>query len=491
MKKLAILTLPCLVLMFFASTSQEQTAQPGNATSCIECLRIRVGLPRVVRGPSGTAVDNTFSAVKLPNGRFRGFTAVGTSWAIDGNAPWDMGGPAVPVLKPGGPGTMSNCGQWLEHVEPVGKTLLGWVHRETCNGTGMDHWSMSIATSTDYGLTWHDLGFILTGSDSPTPGKRTGEGSCTAVNGGDGYYYAYCGRTKDSLVYAARAPVTNPGSGNWKKYFNGAWSEPGLGGDASRMGPKNWTVGTAAARWLTSGEFVNLGGVTGGLGVYFSTDHVNFIALPAPLIDIDPNVSWVKRLQEPHELLTYFSLLDANTGGNQLNDHWLLAYMDLQPHESFDKRYLVFRPVEVSRSRKPGEPQVAIALAHWYNPGKHEHWSTVAAVPGNYSDFKLQAVSGYLMTAADSKLPSVELEDCIMDQGQHLDHILMQKKEACATHGYRRDRTVGWVFASPQPDSQPLYRCYSEAEKSHFAANTPDCDHLGKQEALLGYNLKE
>jgi hypothetical protein len=26
-------------------------------------------------------------------------------------------------------------------------------------------------------------------------------------------------------------PVTNPHPGNWKKYFNGAWSEPGLGGE--------------------------------------------------------------------------------------------------------------------------------------------------------------------------------------------------------------------------------------------------------------------
>jgi hypothetical protein len=55
----------------------------------------------------------------------------------------------------------------------------------------------------------------------------------------------------------------------------------------------------------------------------------------------------VKRLKEPPELLAYFSLLDANTGQNQLSDHRNLVYMDLQPHESFDKRYLVFGPIEI------------------------------------------------------------------------------------------------------------------------------------------------
>jgi hypothetical protein len=36
-----------------------------------------------------------------------------------------------------------------------------------------------------------------------------------------------------------------------------------------------------------------------------------------------------------------------------------------------------------------------------------------------------------------------------------------------------------------------LYRCYSDAEHSHFAANNEDCNHMGRKEALLGYDLKE
>jgi len=36
-----------------------------------------------------------------------------------------------------------------------------------------------------------------------------------------------------------------------------------------------------------------------------------------PLLVAVPGVSWEHRLQEPHELMAYCSLLDANTGTNQ------------------------------------------------------------------------------------------------------------------------------------------------------------------------------
>jgi hypothetical protein len=176
---------------------------------------------------------------------------------------------------------------------------------------------------------------------------------------------------------------------------------------------------------------------------------------------------------------------------SQLSDHWLMAYLYIQPNESFDKRYLVFRPIEASRSRRRDEPQAAIALAHWYSVKKHEHWSTTAPVPGNYNDYQLIAQSGYLLTATDAQRPTIEIDDCVKQQGTDHDHILMQKKEVCESHGYKRERTVGWVFPAPQQRTQALYRCFSESEGSHFAANREDCRQQGKMEVLLGYDLTE
>jgi hypothetical protein len=484
------------------SPAMAQTADakdtPQSAALCVECLKIRVGLPRVMRGPPGDTVDNTFNEIRLPSGRFRGFTAVGSSYAIDGDTPWDMGGPAVTVLKPGPSGSPSSCGQWLMHVEPAGTRLLGWVHNETaCRYTknGNTHMSLTLATSADNGLTWSVLGPIITGTDQPTPGKETGETCFSTVDGKDGYYYAYCARNRDQLNYVARAPVASPGPGNWKKYFNGAWSEPGVRGDASKPGIRG-----VAAFWLDIRETVgfvyaprarapgDIAPAPGGMHIAFSKDHLNFTVLPEPLLLLDGG-GWDR--PNPYELLDYWSLLDGQAGGNQLHgNQWNLFYMDLQPNEGFSKRYLVFRPLEISRSRQADEPQVGVLLGHWHNARLQEHWSTIAAVPGSYADFKLEAQSGYLMTVVDAKRPSVELEDCVMTRGQHRDHVL-SPSGLCEGRGYQRQRSVGWVYSTPQPGAQPLYSCNSESEQSHFAANREDCDGSGKMETLLGYDLKE
>ena len=122
-------------------------------------IRVRVGVPFVARGP-GAIADSWFTETRLPDGRYRGFTALGSTLAIDGKEPYSMGGPAATVLKPGPPGSPSSCGEWIQHVELAGKTLVGWVHNETaCNySKGQTHASMTFATSSDYGLTWKSRG---------------------------------------------------------------------------------------------------------------------------------------------------------------------------------------------------------------------------------------------------------------------------------------------------------------------------------------------
>jgi hypothetical protein len=97
---------------------------------------------------------------------------------------------------------------------------------------------------------------------------------------------------------------------------------------------------------------------------------------------------------------------------------------------------------------------------------------------------------GYMMTAPDSKEASTELEECVSQGSRHLDHILIQKGVR-ETQGYKRLRSAGFVYSAAQPNTQPLYRCYSDTEKSHFAANREDCNGMGKREALLGYDLKQ
>jgi hypothetical protein len=467
-----------------APAGEEKHADLGDS------IRIRVGVPLVARGPAPNIADAAFTEVRLPDGRFRGFTATGPTFAIDGKEPYDMGGPAATVLKPGPAGSPSSCGQWIVHVELEGKTLFGWVHNENaCDYAkyGQTHASMTIAASADYGLNWKIAGPIIAGTDPPSANKETGDSCMTVVRGQDGNDYAYClhngGHSWDGgYTFAARAPAADPGPGKWKKYFNGAWTEPGVDGKSTPLD------GSGVAYWTTTGETVGLKWIKGGIGLTASADHLHFTQVVSqPVLLIEPG-DWSRK--NGLELVSYGDLIDARTGLNQLSDHWLLAYMYLSPGETFGKRYLVFRPVDVSWSRAPEEPPVGEMLTHWYNAAQHDHWATTAPVPGNYTAYKLVAQLGYMITAPEPGQASTELEECVSQWPGHPDHILIQKG-VCETQGYRRLRSAGFAFTAGRPNTQPLYRCYSETEKSHFAANRDDCNGMGKREALLGYDLKQ
>jgi hypothetical protein len=346
--------------------------------------------------------------------------------------------------------------------------------------------SMTLATSTDYGLTWKIAGPIITGTDPPADGKETGDSCTNVVRGQDGCDYAYClhnGGTRGTVVaFAARAPSNNPGPGQWKKYFNGLWSQPGVGGQSSKID------GSGSAWWNTAGETLGVNWIKGGLGLIASQDHLHFVpVLPQPLMLAEPG-DWSRK--NGLELISYPDLIDVATGLNQLGDHWLLAYMYLNPGESLGKRYLVFRPVDISWTRAPGEPLVGEMLTYWYDASQHDHWTTTAPVPGNYSAYRLVAQLGYMMTAPDPSRPAAELEECISKWPGHPDRILIQKG-VCETHDYQRLRSAGFVYSTAQPDTQPLYHCYSEDEHSHFASNSENCNDMGKREALLGYDLRQ
>jgi hypothetical protein len=478
-----------LVAVVAVAISSSQLAPTQAQEKIVGAMRVRVGVPLVARGPAPNIADNWFTEIQLPNGKFRGFTAAGTTFAIDGNEPYDMGGKAATILKPGPPGSPDSCGQWIQHVELQDKTLIGWVHNETaCDYAkyGQTHASMTIATSNDYGLTWKIEGPIITATDPPTANKETGDSCVSVVRGQDGHDYAYClhngGHAWDGgYGFIARAASSDLGPGKWKKYFDGAWSEPGIAGKSSKID------GLGVAWWSTTGQTLGLNWVKGGMGLQASQDRLHFTPVfTQPLMLTEPG-DWSRK--NGLELLSYPALIDAKTGLNQLADRWLLVYMYLNPDENFGKRYLIFRPVDISWSLAQGEPQVGEMLTHWYDAAQHDHWVTTAPVPGNYTAYKLTAQLGYMMTTPDPKLASVELEECISKWPGHPDRILIQKG-VCETHGYGRLRSAGFVYAGPQPNTQPLYRCYSDTEKSHFAANREDCNGMGRREALLGYDLK-
>lgn len=143
-------------------------------------------------------------------------------------------------------------GMWYNAAE---KKLYAPMHCETPGYAGNIHRQIHLATSIDKGRTWHYEGAIVT-RDNPQGALRTGpDSSGLSWDGGDGDFYTYVdqrggylylytnhytfpktdGRVASFLRHhVARCAISDKmAPGKWKKFYNGGWSEPGLGGKAS------------------------------------------------------------------------------------------------------------------------------------------------------------------------------------------------------------------------------------------------------------------
>ena len=175
-----------------------------------------------------------------------------------------MGPPGPAVIGAGPPGSFDNAGAWLYSVYRVfGDTLIGFYHAEDrefhCDTSShFVAWkSIALCRSTDNGLSWEKRGQILT-SATPKP--------CSPQFGGNGDFHVLwdpgharwvCFYQENYLCMAVSSnPAATPGS--WRKYFNGDYTEPGLGGrnspvpglEAHRGGNPSIHYNTFLSRWV-------------------------------------------------------------------------------------------------------------------------------------------------------------------------------------------------------------------------------------------------
>ena len=473
------------VVFGLASLGPSAAADAGSPSGdiCVKCLKLRVGPPEVVRGPLPDELDAPFSAVKLPDGSFRGFSANATTYAINGSTVEDMGGQRAAVLQPGAAGSDSECGRWLTSIARDGDKLLGLVHQErACDyAKGRTDKSMAIATSADDGLSWTDLGTIITGEDTSKPTGITGEGDCTMVDGSDGFFYAYCLRNTDGQTIVARASAKS--LTDWHKYHDGTWSEPGLGGEASAIG----FVGPGAGSLKELGWFatVTTDPWFGGVRLSLAKDKVSFVDLDEPLLTID-GADWQRPAAT--DLIAYASIINPETGGNAVDWRFLLSYVYVPPGKGFDSRYLVEQEVSLSLESTPLDVQTGMALTRWSDPARHSYVTSTGPVTGDRLAYRRDTIVAYLLTRAPEGIAAVKLAECSSDRPGSLDQVLAEDG-SCGAEGYIRERTAGWLYVAQQPGTVPVYLCSDVAAQTHFASNALDCEGLGLNDALLGYGL--
>ncbi len=181
-------------------------------------------------------------------------------------------GPSMTSLQTVGPvilPTEVRGGLWMEAVvrAPDG-TLYGYYHNEP-PGVCADYPHLTApqigaARSSDGGATWADLGLILTDA----PGRIVCDTPNTYFAGGVGdfsvmldpgsqllyiFFSIYGGDVSEQGVGVARLAFADRDepAGRVRKYFGGAWDEPGLGGFATVIYPAvaAWESAAPDAFW--------------------------------------------------------------------------------------------------------------------------------------------------------------------------------------------------------------------------------------------------
>lgn len=140
--------------------------------------------------------------------------------------------------------------------DPATGTMVMITHTE--RGVSGGVWSsLAMARSTDGGSTWTDLGEIITPrlpiTSVPSVAQSVDVGGGSYVVVGD-YFYVYFADRLDgnvsTLLSVARAKVSDviaaarrstPTKVAWSKYYNGSWTQPGLGGLSSPLENANRT----------------------------------------------------------------------------------------------------------------------------------------------------------------------------------------------------------------------------------------------------------
>ncbi|POX47385.1 hypothetical protein C3489_29710 [Streptomyces sp. Ru71] len=148
------------------------------------------------------------------------------------------------------------AGVW---VDPDTGDWYGLVHNEFTPqpfGDGLHYDAIDFAVSTDQGRTWTIKDHVITSPYSTKRGDTTafpqqtyhyGDGDPRLyVDAASGYFYVFYGsRIVDKggswrtfHAHVARAPIAGKmAPGSWRKWYDGAWSEPGVGGRESNMVP--------------------------------------------------------------------------------------------------------------------------------------------------------------------------------------------------------------------------------------------------------------
>jgi hypothetical protein len=485
-------------------------------------LKIRVGRPLVARPDDGknNTADSPLNEIKLGTNSYLALTAKNTTNQLTVVTPWSLGlsAPEITVLGPVSGTPYYSCGQWIHDNAVSGASILGFVHWETScwysKPASPTHKSMGLAVSTNSGQSWTDQGQIIAepndstdqcktyDTSNPACLGETGQGDCTAISDGT-YYYLYCLNSSNRNTFVARAPISNPNSGSWFKFYQNSWSNSsaaGLGGAftalTSDLASNN--IGQSAGVW--NGSALLIGAehftVAGGLllsfsnmpGSYPGTTTPLFRSIPEPLLHMD---AYNYPGPTAEDLIAYPSAFNNVDVTKNLGNHFLLSYTFVEssnePHHA--GRSIIIRDIYFTLETTAQSPQVGVALSRWVSSANNARISSTQVPPQlDFASPTYELDTGYVMTKAPSQANNkiVECVNPTWPSSSAPDHLLAVN--SCDVN-YLQSRTAGWTYQSSQPNTVEVYRCKNGGNSSHFASTDSLCEGLGVKEFSLGFAL--
>jgi hypothetical protein len=440
----------CYVRLFLLSFLVATLAAGPRAS---ETLATAVGVPEVVGGPTCCLFDSPFLGLATSAGTV-GLSANSDTFVVSlgASVSSQLAQPLPTGLAADSDNTSySHCGKWLNaaFVDPANASIVhGFFHQEWhCDYAHALYTNKSVgyAQSVDGGLTFVPVptpsgadpaADQLVASSNTTAAHQTGEGDHGVVRIGDYLYMLFVCWDGDVRVHGgttaamARSRVADGGRpGTWFKYFQGAWSQPAVGGRSDAVLALPGTAvyalpsvspSTALAVGVIFSAALNVAWADGAGADAAPTDWAP--AAAGPIF----NAAWASwdRNANSSELFGYPGLTAATggAGGAVAPDASFVYFTYLSPGHDFTARWLVRRPLRVfARAGGGAAPPALSALALWASttaPAAARRWWAAGgpvapdAAPGNFSAVR---TLGAVLTAAQPG--ALALHECAAAPG--------------------------------------------------------------------------
>jgi hypothetical protein len=483
-------------------------SMPDNATppGSFSGLQVHVGPEESVGGPITNYLDYSFFTMLTSTG-LTAYSSNVKTFGFPGESldSLRLPAPAAPasqvVLSPGPQGNFDECGAWLASAYEVTPThWIGWYHAEhTCDySANVTHKSMAFAESFDGGKTWQKPGYPANQVVTPDA-QYAGDpvldraGDAKVIRQGNYFYMMYVGG--DYKTYVARSLVTDEGKpGTWYKYYQGSYSQPGIGGHQTPVDaqPGSLTFNTYLNAYLTISVSAKYGFY---LKASVGTDITRWMYLMNnesiyPLVSTpqDPRQDvWVGRTSAAGQVYGYPAFIAPDGDSSETGKSFYVYYMKLFNGDTFAQRYLMRRLITLNVQQDPVFP-ARVDLVRYHNPATQKiRVSTDLARPSE--GYTFTNVIGSLLTyPAPGFHPIYECYIPIYnDYLPTISDPAQYQWQSCEGSGTDLIRNIGWASDVALPDaSLAIYRCFNNVLLNHFISTDPACEG-STVEGRLGY----